>query len=366
MDDAEPSSGVFGQRTAKCTWEAEGMSDLDSRSTSATPLTQMNNLLWPGAFGAQAIHVAAKLAIADILADKSMTAEELAHATKTHTPSLRRLLEALARLGIFVVDIDGRFRNNALSETLRTEHPAGVRREAVFLGSPLLWKPWGELYETVTTGKPAFDEVYGKPFFDYLAGHPDEAEIFNRAMSADSAALTSFVAAYDFSQFKQIVDVGGGQGALLRVILSSNPDVHGVLYDLPKVVAGATDLRAGEVAARCKILEGDFFKAVPEGGDAYVLKSIIHDWSDEEALVILRNCRHAISHDGKLLLIEHVLRPPSNEPDPSGLMDLMMMVLLSGRERTESHFRALLQKAGFSLIRVIPTPITAIIESRPI
>lgn len=344
----------------------KAMSDQEAQSTSPSPSMQMNNLLWPGAFGAQAIHVAAKLAIADLLADGRKTAEELAHATKTHAPSLRRLLEALARLGIFGEDMDGRFRNTTLSETLRTEHPASVRREAVFLGAPFLWKPWGELYETVTTGKPAFDKVYGKPFFDYLAGHPDEAEIFNRAMSADSAALSSLVAAYDFSQFEQIVDVGGGQGALLRTILSSNPKLHGVLYDLQTVVAGATDLRTGDIAARCKIVEGDFFKAVPEGGDAYILKSIIHDWSDEEALGILRNCRHAIRQDGRLLLVEHVLKTPSNEPDPSGLMDLMMMVLLSGRERTESHFRTLLQKAGFSLIRVIPTPTTSIIENRPI
>ncbi len=328
---------------------------------------QMGNLLWaPGAFGVQAIHVAARLAIADLLSDGSKSAEELARATETHAPSLRRLLEALATLGIFREDTDGKFRNTALSETLRTNHPEGIRPSAIFLGAPFLWRPWGELYEAVATGKPAFDQVYGKSFFDYLAEHPDEAEIFNRAMSASATTISALVGAYDFSQFEQIVDVGGGQGALLEAILSSNPEVHGVLYDLPAVVAGATRLRNRDVVARCKIIGGDFFTAVPEGGDAYVLKGIIHGWSDEEALKILKNCRHAIRQNGKLLLIELVLEPTSNEPDSSGLSDLMMMVLVTGRERTESQFRAILQKAGFSLIRVIPTPASSIIESRPI
>jgi SAM-dependent methyltransferase len=209
--------------------------------------------------------------------------------------------------------------------------------------------------------------MYGTSQFEYLAAHPDDAAIFNAAMTfLSSVDLPQILATYDFSHFERIVDVGGGHGALLHGILSANSKVRGVLADLPAVVAGAAALRIGAMADRCEVVGVDFFATVPEGADAYVMKHIIHDWNDEDALKILRNCRRAIRDDGKLLLIEHVLKPPS-EPDPGRFFDMAMLVVTpGGRERSEADFRALLRDAGFSLSRGIPTvgPLS-IVESRP-
>jgi SAM-dependent methyltransferase len=179
-------------------------------------------------------------------------------------------------------------------------------------------------------------------------------------------SLAEILAAYDFSRFERVMDVGGGQGALLQGILSAYPKLRGVLADLPSVVAGATELRMGAVADRCEIVGINFFKAVPEGADAYLMKSIIHDWDDEAALKILKNCRRAIRGDGKLLVMEHVLKP-ANEPDPNlgRFMDLNMLIFVTGHERTEAEFAALLRAGGFSLTRVIPTGYMSIIESEP-
>jgi SAM-dependent methyltransferase len=318
-----------------------------------------------GFVASRAISVAAKLGIADLVAKAPSTVEELARATKAHAPSLRRLLLMLASIGIFTEDVSGRFLHTPLSETLRTDHPQSIRNWAVYWGEPWIWRPWGDLYHTVLTGSPGFDHMYGTSFFDYLASHPDDAAIFDATMS--SGPLTEVLAAYDFSRFERVVDVGGGEGALLHAILLANPNFSGVLADLPTVVAGATALRTGAIAERCEIVGIDFFKAVPEGADAYVMKAIIHDWNDETAVKILKNCRRAIREGGKLLLMEHVLTP-SNEPDPNlgRFMDLAMLVFLTGLERTEVEFAALLRGGGFSLIRVIPTAgYFSIIESQP-
>jgi len=216
----------------------------------------------------------------------------------------------------------------------------------------------------MATGKPAFDQVYGDSFFHYLSAHPSDAAVFAAAMTAGSvSAVAPLLAAYDFSQFTRIVDIGGGQGALLEAILTANPNLQGVLYDLPEVVAGADRLRTGSIADRCEILGGDFFKDVPNNGDAYLLKGIIHDWDDNDAEKILKNCRRSISPEGRLLLLETVLNP-SSEP-ARGLMDMLMLTVVGGRERTELDFRALLQRAGFSLSRVIHTGGTDIVEGLP-
>jgi SAM-dependent methyltransferase len=222
----------------------------------------------------------------------------------------------------------------------------------------------GELHQAITTGQPAFDQVYGDSFFRYLAGHPGDAAVFDGAMTAGSSSVvTPLLAAYDFSRFTRIVDIGGGHGALLEAILTANPNLQGVLYDLPGVVAGADRLRTGNVAGRCEILGGDFFQGVPANADAYLLKGIIHDWDDNDAVKILKNCRRSIHPEGRLLLLETVLNP-SSEP-AKGLMDMLMLTLVGGRERTEPDFRALLQRAGFSLSRVIQTSGPDIIESLP-
>jgi SAM-dependent methyltransferase len=319
-----------------------------------------------GFVASRAISVAAKLGIADLVAEAPKTVDELARATKAHASSLRRLLLMLASIGIFAEDSSGRFRHTPLSETLRTDDPQSMRNYAVLCGEPWVWKPWGELYDTVLTGEPAFDLMYGTSHFDYLADHPDDAAIFDAATSSFAPlVLPEILAAYDFSRFERVVDVGGGQGGLLHGILSANPKLRGVLADLPAVVTGATALRTGAIAERCEIVGIDFFEAVSERADAYMMKAIIHDWNDEAALKILKNCRRAIRNNGKLLLMEHVLKPP-NEPDPGRFMDLTMLVLLTGRERTEIEFAALLRAGGFSLTRVIPTTgLLSIIESQP-
>jgi len=319
-----------------------------------------------GLAASQAVAVASKLGLADLVAQAPKTAEELADATKAHAPSLRRLLLMLASIGVFLEGADGRFRPTPLSEVLRTGHPQSIRNFAVLWGNALLWRPWGDLYQTVLTDEPAFERIYGAPFFDYLAGHPIDAATFDAAMSSGSP--DEILAAYDFSRFEQLVDAGGGQGALLYGILSANPRLRGVLADLPRVVAGAALLQSGPIAHRCEIAGIDFFSAVPEGADAYVMKSVIHDWDDESAVKILTNCRQVIRDSGKLLMIEHVLKP-SNEPDASlgRIMDLNMLLLATGRERTEAEFAALLRAAGFSLTKVIPTAgYFSIIESQPV
>lgn len=312
----------------------------------------------------QAIHVAARFALADLVAGGPKSIKELADATVTQASSLGRLLRALTSLGIFAEDTTGRFRQTALSDTLRSDHPQSIRPVAMMLGAHFVWKPFGALGEAVQTGQPSFERVYGAPFFEYLAGHPDDAAVFNAAMSSSPDHLAAIVGAYDFSKFERIIDVGGGHGLLLAGILSANPRLRGVLYDLPGVVAGSSALRQEPIRRRCEIIGGDFFRDVPAGADAYILKGIIHDWNDEAALKILKNCRRAIRPDGTLLLAETVLTPSS---DPAtALMDMLMMVITSGRERTESEFRSLLQEAGFSMVQVIRAMGASIIESRPV
>lgn len=344
------------------------MSDQEARATNLSPSGQLMQFIWPGAMAAQALYVAAKLGVADALKGGPRSAEDLALETKSHGPSVRRLLRGLTSLGVFSENASGHFQNTDLSDTLRTDHPQSIRAWAIFLGAPFLWRPWGELYETVMRGQPAVNRVYGKSFWAYLAAHPDDAAVFNAAMTAGSEmAVPWIVKAYDFSRFERVVDVGGGHGALLHAILLANPKTRGVLYDLPPVVAGAAAVRSEAVAARCEVRGGDFFERVPEGGDAYVLKGIIHDWDDDKALTILKNCRRAIKPDGRLLIIELVLKPSTQGDPGQEFMDVLMLTLVGGRERTESDFRALVREAGFSLISVTPTDGSpSIIESRPL
>ena len=338
------------------------MGNPEPQSQPVSPSTQMMQILWPGALAAQAVHVGAKLALADLVASSPKSVAQLADATHTHSSSLGRVLRALTSLGIFVEDSEGRYRQTALSDTLRSDHPESMRPFAMMLGSHFVWTPSGALEETVRTGQPAFERIYGVPFFDHLARHSDDAAVFNGAMSSSPRYVAAIVEAYDFSKFGRIVDVGGGHGLLLAAILSANPRLRGVLYDLPSVVAGA--LRQEAISERYEIIGGDFFQGVPAGADAYVLKGIIHDWNDHAALKILKNCRQAIPPNGTLLLVETVL---SRATDPAGaLMDMLMMVLTSGRERTESEFRSLLQEAAFSMTHVIRAGGVSMIESRPV
>ena len=336
---------------------------MSENSEQASTIQTMQ--LITGFIASQAIHVASKLGLPDLIEGGLKTVEELANETKTHAPSLRRLLRTLASLGIFAEDADGKFTHTALSLTLRSNDPRSVRGLAVMFGSQPIWSSFGHLYEAVLTGQPSFNRVHGTPFFAYLESHPADAAVFNAAMTSGSSAVSAaIVEAYDFSSFQRLVDVGGGHGGLLHAILSANPSLRGVLVDLPAVVAGADTLSAGALAERCEIVGTDFFESVPSGADAYVMKHVIHDWDDQDALKILRTCNRAMGSQGKLLIIEWVLKP-SNQPDIGKLLDLNMMVNLGGLNRTEADFRALLRQAGFSVTRTIPAGSASIIESVP-
>lgn len=304
----------------------------------------------------QAIHVAATLGIADLLEDGPRSAEELAKATGTHAPTLYRILRALASVGVFAEETDGCFGLTPPAEYLRSDMPGSVRAWAMLIGQPSFWMSWGHLLAVARNGEPAFPELYGTTVWEYLAAHPQESTIFGAAMTGLSAGvIEAVVQSYDFSGIGVLVDVGGGEGGLLAAILAANPVLRGVLFDLPHVVAGAKDRfdRAG-VADRCEVVGGSFFDTVPEGADAYLLKSVIHDWNDAEAVEILRKCRAAIADTGRLLVVERVIRP-GNEPDRAKFADLYMLVALGGRERTTEEFRGLFAESGLRLTDIIST-----------
>jgi hypothetical protein len=304
----------------------------------------------------QAVSVVARFKLADQMARGPKTAAELAEAAGLHAGHLYRILRALTSVGVLAGDEKGRFSLTPVGEFLRSDVPGSMRAIATYVCDPWSWKPWGDLAGCAQTGQPAFDRVFGEGVFDYLGKHPDEAATFNEGMTGFSQQASAFVLkAYDFSPFRTIVDVGGGHGALLLAILKTNAQARGVVFDAPQVVAGATEpIKAAGCADRCRAEGGDFFKAVPAGGDLYVLKHIIHDWNDSKAAQILKCVRSAIPPGGKLVLVELVV-PPGFGPGFAPILDLEMMVLCDGKERTESEYRALLAGAGFRLARVVPT-----------
>lgn len=302
----------------------------------------------------QAISTAAQLGVADQLKDEPRSVAELAPAVGAQPRALYRLLRALASVGVFSEDPDGRFRMTPLAEPLRSDVPDSQRDFAIYMGSDWHWHIWEGLPYSVREGKPAFEQMHGKAIWEYLPEQPEQARIFNNAMtSLSSAVSTAVVNAYDFSAFKQIVDVGGGHGLLLTTILERNPHLQGVLFDAPRVVAGAQDV-IGRVGERCATVGGNFFESVPTGGDAYIMKHIIHDWEDERALTILRHCREAMTEDGRLLVVEMVL-PEGNTPSPGKLLDLEMLLFLHSFERTAAEYEDLYARAGFKLTRIVPT-----------
>jgi len=318
------------------------------------------------AWVAQAIQVAAELRIADALADHPMPLDELAGRVGANPDALKRLMRALISRGVFR-QRRGRYRLNALAESLRSDTPYSMYGYARLVGSPQHREHWSLLVDAVKSGTSTVPELRGKDAFDYLTDEPELAKIFNDAMTSLSglSALT-VVAGYSFGSFPTIVDVGGGHGELLAGILEATPNVRGVLYDKPEVVAGAPALLSAHgVEDRVLVQGGSFFDGVPSGGDAYVLKNVIHDWPDGQAVAILRNVRAAIRADATLLLVEVVL--PGHDRDFAGnWVDLEMLVQAGGRERDAAEWRALLNQAGFRMNRVVQTASPySVIEATP-
>jgi len=326
-------------------------------STSVTP-TQAVLQVIGGFWLARCVYIAAKLGLADLLQDGSKTPAELAVLTGTHAPALYRVLRALASNGWLQEDSDGRFGMTALTAGLQTGAPGSLRALATTELGEEHYPAWGNLLFSVRTGELAFDDVFGMPNWQYWAGHPEHADIFNRAMSEMTAIIEPAVLSIcDFTGAKTIVDVGGGRGTLISSILRAYPDARGIVVDLPHVIEQGRQLIATNgLQDRCELVGGDFFKQVPSGGDVYLLKWVIHDWDDAKATAILKNCHAAMPAHARLLLIEAPL-PPANDPSLHKLMDVNMLVMTGGRERTEAEYRTLLDAAGFELTRVTVTPL---------
>jgi hypothetical protein len=308
------------------------------------------------AWVAQAITTAADLGVADALADGPVSGEDLADRVGADADALRRIMRALIGIGIFRQRSDGRYALTPLAETLRTDAPVSMVGMARWVGSPQHREHWSHLTDAVRTGHSVVPELRGKPVFEYLTDEAELGEIFNSAMTNLSEfATVPLTAAYDFSAFGTIVDVGGGHGRLLAAILQAAPTSRGVLFDLPEVVASAPELlRKHGVEDRVRIEEGSFFDSAPEGGDAYVLKNVIHDWPEEDAVRILKNVRTAARTGARLLLCEFVI--PDHDRDFHGKwVDVEMLVVAGARERTAVEYGRLFHQAGFRLNRVVDT-----------
>lgn len=335
-------------------------------SPVAPASTRLMEMLF-GFMTSQAISVAAKLGIADLLEVEAKTADELAKATGAQARPLYRLLRALASVGIFAEDDAGRFQLTPLAEPLRRGAPESLCDFAIFLGADWHWHAWTSLAHSTLTGQPAFEHSYGKAYFDYLGENIEAARVFNNAMtSLSTAASAAVVSAYDFIGVNKLVDVGGGHGFLLASILEQHPQMHGILFDTPAVIEGAKSVIGMRgVDGRCDTIGGDFFGSIPAGGDAYIIKHIIHNWDDERASTILRNCHKAMAEKGKVLVVEMVI-PEGNKPSLGKLLDLEMLVLLQSFERTEAEYRLLFEKAGFKLTKIVPTASPySVIEGHP-
>ncbi len=303
-----------------------------------------------------AVHVAARLSIADHLKDGPKRVEDLAVASKSHAPTLFRLLRMLAGSGVFRERADGRFENSPLSDTLRADSPGSMRGFAVMMVDEYNVRPWTDLLRSVQTGESAFERVFGVRVFEHLARNPTQAQEFGESMTSLSQTEGPAVAAaYDFSAFSTLVDVGGGHGSLMGAILAKTPGLRGIVYDRPEVVDVARkQTSSSEIAGRCEFVAGSFFESVPTGADACIMKYILHDWEDELCVRILRNCREAMGTGGRVLVVDNVI-PPGNDPHWGKKLDINMLVLTGGRERSEKEFAALFERSGFGLARVIPT-----------
>jgi hypothetical protein len=336
--------------------------EVPAATTQASdPSQQLLQLTW-AYISCAALWVVAELRIADLVATGLRSVAELAAKTDTHEDALFRILRLLATNEVFTETEPRHFALTPLAELLRSDHPQSLRDTVVFLCDPLHFRVAAELLHSVRTGQPTIEHITGKPAFEYFPTDQLEFDRFHRAMTNLSAmAVSAALQAYDFSPFKAIVDVGGGHGFAICSILEKYPHMQGILFDLKDIVPGAEKrIRELGLGNRCRTAYGDFFQAVPEGGDVYFMKHILHDWTDEQAITILRNCRRALdSHSeckptGKVVLLEFLV-PPGNKPHPSKSVDIEMLFFPGGRERMEHEWRDLFAGSGFRLTRIVPT-----------
>ena len=300
------------------------------------------------------LHAAAKLGIADLLAEGPRTSGELAQSLGSNASALLRFMRGLAMFGICRVERDGRFSLTSLGSWLRDAKPGSLRGHAIRSGET--YATWGNILHSIKTGETAFPRVFGTDLWNYRRQEPEIDDDFNKSFRESAERISrEVVAAYDFSSVRIIADLGGGYGYLLSEILRKVPHLSGILFDQPHVIAKAGPfLKQAGISERCRTVGGDFFAGIPEGAGLYLLKSVIHDWDDEQSARILANCRLALKREGKLLLLERIMPPPGKENPVIVTQDLRMLLSTGGRERSESEFRAIFEEAGLRLARRIP------------
>lgn len=304
-----------------------------------------------GAMVTQMLAQVARLGVADELEAGPLSAEELGRRVGAHPDALYRLLRALASRGVFSEDADKRFSLTPVGNLLREHAEGSLRMWSMMNGSPWYWGAMGHAGHSVTTGKPSFEDLFGMGTFQYFREQAEAGKLFYATMSRFSEELLPHLLnQYDFSGYRHLIDVGGGHGALLSAIMEASPGMEGTLFDLPFVIEAAED-NSAKTALR--LHAGDFFEAVPKGGDGYLLKYIIHDWDDEQAACILRNCRDAMDESARVMVIENVVGP-RNQPCPGKMLDLTMLLLEGGRERTAGEFSDLFSRAGLQVSRIVP------------
>lgn len=319
-----------------------------------SPHAQLDRMI-TGYWLSQAIYAAAKFGIADLLSSGPRSIDDLAQKTATNADALYRLLRALASAGIFAEGPPRSFALTPLAEPLQSNTPGSKRALALMSGDEQ-FAAWTEVVYSIQTGNKAFDKVFGQPIFDYLGENLEKAKIFDAAMVGIHGRESNAVQnAYDFSGINTLVDIGGGNGSQLIELLTANPHMRGILLDLPHVIERARgSIAVAGLTDRCDVVAGSFFESVPSGADAYFMRHIIHDWEDEKSLTILRNCHRVMPAQARLLIVESVI-PPGNEPFAGKFLDLVMLLIPGGKERTAEEYRTLFADAGFELSRIVPT-----------
>ena len=346
------------------------ISETKSRNQSEPQNPDVDRVLMQllaGAWVTQAIATAARLGIPDALASGPKTVDEIAAKAGANRGATKRLMRMLTGIGVFAPAEGGRYALNPLSERLREETPGSLKHMFIAETDGVHWRCWEKVADAVRTGLPRPKPVFGKPAFDYYAENKDEGEQFGRAMANVSGLASKFVLdAYDFGGLKTIMDVGGGNGSMVRTILGKYPQARGIVADLPYIADQANAaIREAGMSERCRFEPTDFFQSVPKGADGHLLKFVLHDWNDDECATILRNCRSAIEPGGRLMVLEVVV-PDAPGPDFSHMMDMNMLVMTGGMERTAAEYETLLARGGFRLKRIVTSPSPfSVIEGEP-